>query len=245
MIEINLIPDVKQELIRARMVRSAVISGAIIAIIAAAALVVVLSVYVFGVQTLRSTVADAAIKDKGKTLANVEDLSKILTIQNQLTKMSALNDAKNINSRVFDVLQAIIPPSPNEVQISSLVIDASQESGGSITFEGQTPSYPSLEAFKKTIAAAYVRYKDADKNQVDIALATNLSISNVSYGEDASGAKVLRFMVSFTYAPELFLPATTDPKIVLIDGGNVTDSYLGIPKSIFADRAVDEGASKQ
>lgn len=245
MIEINLIPDVKQELIRARMVRSAVISGAIVAIIAAAALVVVLSVYVFGVQALRSTVADAAIKKGSESLASVEDLSKMLTIQNQLTKMSALNDAKNVNSRVFDVLQAIIPPSPNEVQISSLVIDASEEAGGTITFEGQTPSYPSLEAFKKTIAAAYVRYEDADKNKTDVILATNLSISNVSYGEDASGTKVLRFTVSFTYAPELFSPVTQTPTIVLINGGNVTDSYLGIPKSIFTDRAVDEGASKQ
>lgn len=240
MIEINLVPDVKQELIRARMVRSAVISGAIIAIIAAAALVVVLAIYVFGVQTVRNAVADASIKSGSDKLAKVDDLSKILTIQNQLTKMSALNDSKKVDSRIFDLLQAIIPPAPNEVQVSSLAIDAT---AGSITFEGQTPSYPSLEAFKKTIGAANVRFKDADGKQTDVVLATNLSISNVSYGEDATGAKVLRFTVSFTYAPELFSPGTTDPTIVLINGGNVTDSYLGIPKSIFTDRATDAGST--
>lgn len=240
MIEINLVPDVKQELIHARMVRSAVISGAIIAIIAAAALVVVLAIYVFGVQTVRGAVADAAIKDGSAKLAKVDDLSKILTIQNQLTKMSALNDDKKIDSRVFDLLQAIIPPSPNEVQVSSLVVDAT---AGTITFEGQTPGYPSLEAFKKTIGAANVRFKDSDQ-QTDVVLATNLSISNVSYGEDASGSKVLRFTVSFTYAPELFSPQSVDPTIVLINGGNVTDSYIGIPKSIFTDRAADAGDSK-
>jgi Tfp pilus assembly protein PilN len=236
MIEINLVPDVKQELIRARMVRSAVISGAIIAIIAAAALVVVLAIYVFGVQTVRNAVADASIKSGSDKLAKVDDLSKVLTIQNQLTKMSALNNDKKINSRVFDLLQAIIPPSPNEVQVSNLTVDAT---AGSITFEGQTPSYPSLEAFKKTIGAANVRFKNTDGKQTDVVLASSLSISNVSYGEDATGAKVLRFTVSFTYAPELFSPATTDPTIVLINGGNVTDSYLGIPKSIFTDRATD------
>ncbi|HEY8886431.1 MAG TPA: hypothetical protein VIM31_02965 [Candidatus Microsaccharimonas sp.] len=241
MIEINLVPDVKQELIRARMIRSAVISGAIIAIIVAAGLVVVLSIYVFGVQTVRSAVADTAIKNGSDKLATVDDLSKILTIQNQLTKMSALNDSKKIDSRVFDLLQAIIPPSPNEVQVSSLAVDAT---AGTITFEGQTPSYPSLEAFKKTIGAANVRFKDANAKQTDVVLATNLSISNVSYGEDASGAKVLRFTVSFTYAPELFSPGTTDPTIVLINGGNVTDSYLGIPKSIFTDRATDAGVTQ-
>lgn len=240
MIEINLVPDVKQELIRARMARSAVISGAIIAIIAAAGLVVVLSIYVFGVQTVRGAVADTAIKNGSDKLAAVSDLSKILTIQNQLTKMSALNDAKNVDSRVFDLLQAIIPPAPNQVQVSSLVVDAT---AGTITFEGQTPSYPSLEAFKKTIGVANVRFKDANAKQTDVVLASNLSISNVSYGQDASGAKVLRFTVSFTYAPELFSPGTIDPTIVLINGGNVTDSYLGIPKSIFADRATDTGVT--
>ena len=241
MIEINLIPQVKQELIRARMIRSAVVSVAIVTTIIAGGLVAVLAVYVFGIQTVRNLVADDTIKTGSSKLASVEDLSKILTIQNQLTKMSALNDNKKIDSRVFDLLQAIIPPAPNDVKVSSLIIDAKLNT---ITFEGQTPSYPSLEAFKKTIGAANVRFKDANDKDVDVVLATNLSIANVSYGEDATGKKVLRFTVSFTYASELFSPGVNTPTIVLINGGNVTDSYLGIPKSVFADRATDTGASR-
>ena len=242
MIEINLIPDIKQQLIRARMIRSAVVSGAIVASIIATAVVAVIAVYVYGVQTVRNVVADDAIKSGAAKLATVEDLSKILTIQNQLTKMSALNDEKMIDSRVFDLLQAIIPPSPNDVKVSNLIIDTEAQS---VTFEGQTPTYPSLEAFKKTIGAANVRYKDVDKKQIDTVIATDLSISNISYGEDSTGAKVLRFTVSFTYAPELFALATKDPTIVLINGGNVTDSYLGIPKSIFTDAAKDTEETTQ
>ncbi|HEY8992660.1 MAG TPA: hypothetical protein VIM37_02310 [Candidatus Microsaccharimonas sp.] len=236
MIEINLIPDVKQELIRARMIRSTVVSGAIITTIIAAAVVAILSVYVFGVQTVRSAVADDAIKKGSAQLASVEDLSKILTIQNQLTKVNDLNNNKAIDSRVFELLQAIIPPAPNDVKVSSLIVDAATKS---ITFEGQTPTYPSLEAFKKTIGAANVRYMDDSKAQQDVPLASALSISNISYGEDSTGKKVLRFTVSFTYADELFSPKVVNPTIVLINGGNVTDSYLGIPKSIFTDRAAD------
>lgn len=237
MIEINLVPDVKQELIRARMIRSAVVSTAITVTLIAAAVVVALSVYIFGVQTVRGVVADDTIKKGGAQLASVEDLSKVLTIQNQLTKINSLNDSKKIDSRIFEMLQAVIPPAPNDVKVSSLVIDAET---GKITLEGQTPTYPSLEAFKKTIAAAHVRYNGDDDQQQDIALASDLSISNISYGEDATGAKVLRFTVSFTYAEELFSPKIENPTIVLINGGNVTDSYLGIPKSIFTDRAADE-----
>lgn len=240
MIEINLIPDVKQELIHARMVRSAVVSGAIITTIVAGAVVAILFTYVFGVQTVRGAVADDAIKKGSAQLASVEDLSKILTIQNQLTKINALNDDKAIDSRIFVLLQALIPPPPNDVQVSGVVVDAATNT---ITLEGQTPTYPSLEAFKKTIAAADIRYTDASKNQQDVTLASDLSISNVSYGEDSTGTKVLRFTVSFTYADELFSPTVVNPNIVLINGGNVTDSYIGIPRSIFTDRATDTGTN--
>lgn len=240
MIEINLVPDVKQELIKARTIRSAVVSGAIITTIIAAAIVVILSIYVFGVQTVRNVVADEDIKKGSSQLSSVEDLSKILTIQNQLTKINALNDQKKIDSRVFTMLLAIIPPAPNQVQVSTLDINAATST---ITLEGQTPTYPSLEAFKKTIAAANVRYKDTDNKQRDVQLASNISLTNISFGENSSGTKVLRFTVSFSYASELFSPKVTNPTIVLINGGNVTDSYLGIPKSIFVDRATDAKAT--
>lgn len=233
MIEINLVPDIKQELLRARSIRSAVVSGAIITTIVAVGVVVALSVYVFGVQGLRGLAADNSIKDGAAKLATVEDLSKVLTIQNQLTKMSALNDEKVINSRAFDLVRAIIPPAPSDVKISSLTIDGDAET---IAFEGQSPDYPSFEALKKTIAAANVRYNEGDELR-DVILASNLSISDVSYGEDATGKKVLRYTISFTYAAEIFSPKVNNPTIVLINGGNVTDSYLGIPKSIFTEPA--------
>jgi len=241
MIEINLIPDVKQELIRARLARSAVISGALIASVITLAIVAILAAYVYAVQTVRFIVADDAIKKGSSQLASVEDLSKMLTIQNQLTKMSALNDEKSIDSRVFDLLLAVIPPDPNSVKISKVIVNAADKN---ITLEGQTPAYPALETFKKTIDAAYVRYNDSDNKQQQIVLATNVSISEISYGEDETGQKVVRFTVAFNYAKELLSPLVANPVIVLMDGGNVTDSYIGIPKSIFTDRAVDAGGTQ-
>jgi len=236
MIEINLIPDVKQELIRARRIRSAVVSGAIITSIVAVAIVAVLSIYVFAVQTVRNNIADQAIKDGGSKLASVEDLSKMLTIQNQLTKMSAFNDDKSINSRVFDLLLAVIPPAPNSVQVSKLIVNSTDKN---ISLEGQTSTYPALETFKKTLDAAHVRYNDSEGKQQQVPLASNLSLSNISFGENETGTKVLRFTIVFNYTEELLSPSVANPVIVFVDGGNVTDSYVGIPKSIFTDRAAD------
>lgn len=104
MIEINLIPDVKRELLRAQRARSIVISGAILTSIVAAAVVVVMLVYIYGVQSLRHYTLDQDIKSQSSELSKVEDLSKILTIQNQLTTMKDLNDKKQIDSRIFNVL---------------------------------------------------------------------------------------------------------------------------------------------
>lgn len=238
MIEINLVPDVKQELIKAQRTRSTVIAGAVFVGIASVATVVVLAMYVFGVQALREKLADDAITKGINTLKNVDDLPKTLTIQNQLTKISALTADKTINSRIFDVLRAIIPPAPNDVQISSLTIDSET---GSISMEGQAVnSFAALETFKKTIESAKINYKDASKKaQTPVDLASDISTSNTSYGESSTGAKVLRFSLSFLYAPELFSIENSDIAIFISVNGNVTDSYLGIPKSIFAEKATD------
>jgi Tfp pilus assembly protein PilN len=235
MIEINLVPDVKQQLNKAERVRSRVVFGSILIGLGAVGVIAILLVYVFAVQTVRSAIADEGIKKGGEQLAAVEDLSKILTIQNQLSLISELNSQKKINSRLFDVLSAVIPPKPNNVQVSSLLINAEDSQ---VTIEGQTRAYEVLEIFKKTVDGAVITYKQDDQDQ-EAKLATNISTSDISYGEDASGAKVLRFTLRFTYAEELFSPAVSSIVIKLVNEGNVTDSYLGLPKSIFAPRAAD------
>lgn len=237
MIEINLIPDVKQELIKAQRIRSTVITASILISIASAAIVTLLAIYVFAVQAIRDGIDESAIKSESTKLINVEDLPKTLTIQNQLTKISQLNGEKKIDSRIFDVLGAVIPPAPNNIQVSNLTLDSD---AGTIVIEGQAPSgsYDTVETFKKTVEGAKVEFtEDGKKQKVD--MATNIEITNTSLGEDSAGAKVLRFTIVFEYAPELFSPSSKNVKVVITTDGNVTDSYLGVPKSIFADRATD------
>src|ERR1700757_27558 len=115
MIEVNLVPDVKQEYIRAKRVQALVVSGTVVVGIAAIGIVVLLALYLFGVQAVRSNLADSAISDKGKQLSGVSDLAKMLTIQHQLTVLGQLHDQKNIYSRFLDLLGAINPPAPNNV----------------------------------------------------------------------------------------------------------------------------------
>lgn len=235
MIEINLIPDVKQELIKAQRMRTAVISGSIIASIAAGSVVALLLLYVFGVQTVRGNILDGEIKDGAAKLSQVEDLSKILTIQNQLTKISSISKDKNMDSRIFDLISAVTPSGENSVQFSQITVDNTE---GIIVLEGQTAGYSSMEVFKKTLSGATLEYTLNDEKQT-VNLASSISTSDVSYGENAEGNKVVRFVVSFDYAPELFDQSVVAPVFKLSINGNVTDSYLGVPRSLFAERAKD------
>jgi len=233
MIEINLIPDVKQELLKAERSRGMVISGAIITCIIAGGFVALLAVYVYGIQFGRNVLVDNSIKTGSEKLAEVEDLSKMLTIQNQIGKINELDKTKTIDSRLFDVLSAVIPPAPNAVSISLLTLNTE---GSTVSLEGQTNAYDSMEVFKKTIDSSIIVYTQ-DGTEKQVKLATDISTTDIGYGEDAEGRKVLNFSLSFKYPPELFSAAIPVITIKLSVNGNVTDSYIGIPKSIFKERA--------
>ena len=236
MIEINLVPDVKQELIKAQRVRASVISIAIFVGIVAVGIVVVLAIWVFAIQTARGVLSDNTIKDQSKKLSSVQDVSDTLTIQNQLSKLSDTHNNKSIDSRLFDILTTINPSAPNNVAITNVALDSSNTT---ITIEAQAINgYPALDVFKKTINATTFQFtKDGEKQSVP--LANGISDSDRSYGEDASGAKVLRFTLTFTYPEELFARTAQNATIVAPERSNATDSFLGVPQSLFTQKASD------
>jgi hypothetical protein len=237
MIELNLVPDVKQELLKAQRVRNTVISVTILIGMISVGIVVLLAFYLFGVQTVRDTLANSAIKDKTAQLQKIDDLSNTLTIQNQLSKLSEMHNNKDISSRIFAILTAINPPKPNDIVISSAKLDADSKT---VTIDGQAANgYEAAELFKKTILSIKMSYQDQDGASKTTALTNDVSTSDISYGEDASGKKVLRFTMSFIYPDEVFARTARNATIQAPGIQNVTDSYLRIPQSLFSERASD------
>lgn len=232
MIEINLIPDVKRELLRAERARTAVISISFLAGAIAVGVVVVLAIYVYAFQGARGLLADSAINDEYKKLTAIEDLSKTLTIQNQLSTINTLNESKHFDARVYDMLEAIIPPAPNEVQVVTLTQD---NTAGTITIDGQAGSYDSVEAFKKTIDGAVIAFPGEEGKETVEKFASNISVASVGFGEGVDGRDVVNFAMTFTFAPEFFSAQNQNMTIRLSNIGNATDSYLGVPRSIFVN----------
>jgi hypothetical protein len=102
MIQINLVPDVKQELLRAQTQRNFIISIAVLLSIGAGIVILLVAGYVYGAQTLLMATSNKSIDTEYAKLSAVKDLDKMLTIQNQLGQVSSLNKDNNpVHNCVF------------------------------------------------------------------------------------------------------------------------------------------------
>ena len=231
MIEINLLPNVKRELLKTRAMRNRVISISFLVGGASIAAVVVLAL-IFGSQIAAEAVQNGVIKDRNDKLMAVEDLNKVVTIQHQLTKINEQHSRKKINSRIFDVVTAVNPVAPNNVSFSDIKVNPESKT---ITLEGSAVNgYSALETLKKTILNTKVQTTDGDKSS-EVSLTKEIKDGDTSFGENSEGKKVLQFSFSFEYAEELLAPANNGTVSVLTPTGkvDVTDSRQGIPDSLF------------
>ena len=239
MIEINLIPDVKRELLKARRQQASVISISIFIAIISLGLVLLLAFYTFAVQTFADKLADNSITSESKKLQSVEDLSKTLTIQKQLTVLNTVHNEKTISSRIFDFISTAVPSGKNKISISRLSLDTDQQT---VTIEGEANNgYEALEVFKKTILETKFQFVNDGTTQEPVNIATAVIDGERRYGEDGNGNRVLRFTLSFTYPDELFAPTSENGRIIAPDKQNATDSAVGVPKSLFTNKPTDEG----
>ena len=231
MIEINLLPNVKRELLKTRAMRNRVISISFLVGGASIAAVVVLAL-ILGSQIAAEAVQNGVIKDRNDKLMAVEDLNKVVTIQNQLTKINEQHSGKKINSRILDVVTAVNPVTPNNVSFSDIKVNPESKT---ITLEGSAVNgYSALETLKKTILNTKVQTTDGDKSS-EVSLTKEIKDGDTSFGENSEGKKVLQFSFSFEYAEELLAPANNGTVSVLTPTGkvDVTDSRQGIPDSLF------------
>ena len=231
MIEINLLPNVKRELLKTRAMRNRVISISFLVGGASIAAVVVLAL-ILGSQIAAEAVQNGVIKDRNDKLMAVEDLNKVVTIQHQLTKINEQHSGKKINSRIFDVVTAVNPVAPNNVSFSDIKVNPESKT---ITLEGSAVNgYSALETLKKTILNTKVQTTDGYKSS-EVSLTKEIKDGDTSFGENSEGKKVLQFSFSFEYAEELLAPANNGTVSVLTPTGkvDVTDSRQGIPDSLF------------
>ena len=238
MIQINLIPDVKREYLHAKRMRDVAISlSTFISIVAAGA--VGLMLLFLSTQAARELLADRTIEAEYDKLSSVENLSDMVTIQNQLSLISQQHADKSMDSRLFKVLEAINPIAPNDVRFTSITL---LPEDSTLSLEGQADGgYIAVETLTKTIQNTVISYTDKDAEAKTVDFASEVSVGETSYGVAGNDKRVLRFEMKIVYADGLFDNTMQNVRVIAptrkID---VTDSKLRVPDSLFAIPAADE-----
>lgn len=168
MYEINLVPDIKLQMIKMQKIRNLVFFICIVVTAAVIGIVFLLSAIVGG-QSLAMNGQDKRLKDMSEKIVGYEGLNEFLTIQDQLSKLAKISDSRKMLSRTFSILNVMLPQGADSVTISELNIDLDTNT---LAFDGQADAgeeplidYRVLEAFKKGVALTkfdYGRYVDAN-----------------------------------------------------------------------------------
>ncbi|HEU5187533.1 MAG TPA: hypothetical protein VFT87_03450 [Candidatus Saccharimonadales bacterium] len=156
MIQLNLLPDLKKEFIKAQKTKGLVITVAVLTTAGALGLSILLFLYVTFGQQLQITLATDSIHKKSEELAKVQGIDQYLTIQNQLASLDALHAEKGVYSRLFSFLSILNPSPPNNVNLNNAQLVTSEKA---VLFVGTTGSFEALNVFADTLKNAKVSYK--------------------------------------------------------------------------------------
>ncbi|MEK7620750.1 MAG: hypothetical protein AAB395_00140 [Patescibacteria group bacterium] len=236
MIELNLLPDIKQEFVHARRQKRLVISSMILICIGSVGLVVLLAFYAYAAQNVRQTFANGAIEDKTKELKKKNNLVRNLTIQNQLSGITQLHEAKPVYQRLFDYLKILNPEAPNSVSISKVTLSVSEEGDSVLLIEASAKDYQAVTVFKDTLENAQLVYIDPEsdsKDEKESSLFTSVTISDTGIGKDSSGKEVASFKTALLYDLNAFAWTIKDPTVKVPN--KKTNQSAG---NVFADAPV-------
>ncbi len=176
MISLNLLPDVKKDLLRVRRERNLVVSISVVVVGASIGVLLLLS-GTLGVLVATKALMENGIKNDEQTIKQAQkkkQLDKYITIQNQLKQIGKLKSDQQVYSRLMDYLTQLNPAAPNNVQISSATIEAPAGSssdtsssssssasadGITMTIEGKTTNFSALDVYKNTLSKAQLSYE--------------------------------------------------------------------------------------
>lgn len=120
MIQFNLLPDVKLEYIKAQRTKRSVIAIAGIVIGVCVVTIILLVSTVYGLQRRHIANVTEDIQTTANEIKSIEQIDRILTVQNQLTSVNDLHMNKPVTSRVFEFIETV---TPNDVNLSRLELN--------------------------------------------------------------------------------------------------------------------------
>lgn len=184
MISINLLPDIKKDLLRVRRERNLVVTVSVIAVGVSVGILLVLGATLGG-MTVAKMATESSIESNEKKIDDAiknDQLNRYLTIQNQLSQIDGLKGGQQIYSRLMDYLVALNPAAPNNATLQNVILSSSGASSSSssssadgitVTLEGSTADFASLNVYKNTLINAQISYEEESDDDADTDSSSN------------------------------------------------------------------------
>jgi hypothetical protein len=207
MAQLNLLPDVKIEYLKTSRNKRLVFTVSMIVIIASVAITLLLVSIAFVFQKKNLSDLNNDISTYNEQLQNTPSLSKVLTIQNQLTTLTGLHENKAVAARLFNYLPQITPASAN---ITQLDVDFTENT---MTITGTAPTLDIANKFTDTLK--FTTYHQT--NSTDTSLAQK-AFSEVVLSQFVRNSNGATYTITFSFDPVIFDSANaiglTVPKII-------------------------------
>lgn len=159
--EINLVPDIKGEMIKTLKLRNFIFFLCIVVSLASIGVTAAIGL-IAGGQQLALDSKQTTLKNLSAKLNSYSDLDDFLTIKDQVDNISLLANDKKVLSRTFNILAALMPTGADTITVSALNVDLSGEQP-TFSFDAQANAgkepfidYNVLDSFKKSMQ--YMRY---------------------------------------------------------------------------------------
>jgi len=192
--QLNLLPDVKLEYLKTNRTKRLVYSVSMIVIISSVAITLLLVsiAYVFQKKNLSDLNKDIA--NYKQQLENIPDLSKILTIQNQLNTLPGLHEQKAVAARLFDYIPQI---TPSLAGITQLDVDFDEST---MTITGTAPQLDVANTFTDTLKfTTYHMTNTTDEDQTNTKAFSDVVLTQ--FVRNSSGAT---YTITLKFDPVIF-----------------------------------------
>jgi Tfp pilus assembly protein PilN len=234
-LQFNLLPDVKQEYLKTKKTKRTVITAAVVASAISFFILLLMITTVYVVNKKQLSDADGNIKKYSQQLQSEKNLDKVLTIQNQLTSIQTLHQAKHKMSRIYTYLPQITPA---HVCVAQLSIDSASTS---MTFQGTSDSQKSINTFVDTLK--FTKYqidgKDSGNYAFSSVIENQFGINSTSNTTNKSSTAVCQgsaapagYQLTVKFDPSLF-SNSSDVTLKVPQGLVTTQSVLNDPSNIF------------
>lgn len=219
MIEINLLPDIKRQYLKSQRVKRYFLLGAFGT--SALSIGIVVIVWLFTVsQNVHLGNLQDDIESGVDELQKVEDLNKVVTVQNQLSVIESLHDQKPEAALLFDYLSQL---TPQEVDLGAVEFDFTDFS---LEITGLGSSLKEINRFADVLKNAEYTTKDITEPVLAFSAVT-LSSSGAS---DEGGRTSFKLTMFFD---ETIFDNNADGLALSVPAKISTQSEVERPKSLF------------